>query len=174
MQTRTRTRIKTGTLFAVPVLCLLSATPLWAMHESGHDLSDMEWLVIKNRVEILDELNFMPTLLPTILRNRDVLGLSDQQIRSFRDWRKQNYGNMVGVMNTIIEQRIEFKKAALNPGTSEDELRQRQAEILQLQTKLLAIKLSCRKILIDSFTEEQWDNFAFIAADYPKLASFFE
>lgn len=169
-----RTRIKTGTLFVVFIICVLSATPLLAVHESGHDLSDMEWLVIKDRVELLDELNFMPTLLPMILRNRDVLALTDLQIRSFRDWRKQNYGNMVDVMNTIIEQRIEFKKAALNPVTTEDELRQRQVDILQLQTQLLDIKLSCRKILIDSFTEEQWDSFAFIAADYPKLASFFE
>lgn len=174
MNMQTRTRIKTGTLFVVFIICSLCTTPLWAVHESGHDLSDMEWLVIKDRVELLDELNFMPTLLPTILRNRDVLALTDQQIRSFRDWRKQNYGNMVDVMNTIIEQRIEFKKAALNPATTEDELRQRQVDILQLQTQLLDIKLSCRKILIDSFTEEQWDNFAFIAADYPKLASFFE
>lgn len=161
-------------LCVVFFICSLSAGPLWAMHESGHDLSDMEWLVIKNRVEILDELNFMPTLLPTILRNRDVLGLTEQQIRAFRDWRKQNYGNMVDVMNTIIEQRIEFKKAALNPATTEDDLRQHQREILQLQTQLLDIKLSCRQIVVESFTEEQWDNFAFIAADYPRLASFFD
>lgn len=166
--------MRTRVLFVVSVIGLLSAGPLWAMHESGHDLSDREWLVIKNRVELLDELNFMPTLLPTILRNRDVLGLTDQQIRSFRDWRKHNYVNMVDVMNTIIKQRIEFKKAALNPIITADELRHRQREILQLQTQLLDIKLSCRKIVVESFTEEQWDNFAFIAADHPKLAGFFE
>lgn len=166
--------MQTRVLFFVAVICLLPVGPVWAIHESGHDLSDMEWLVIKNRVELLDELNFMPTLLPTILRNRDVLALTDQQIRSFRDWRKQNYVNMVGVMNTIIEQRIEFKKAALSPTTTADELRHRQREILQLQTQLLDIKLSCRKIVVESFTEEQWDNFAFIAADHPRLAGFFE
>jgi hypothetical protein len=166
--------MQTRTLFVISVICLLSAGPLWAVHESGHDLSDVEWLVIKNRVELLDELNFMPTLLPTILRNRDVLALTDQQIRSFRDWRKQNYGNMVDLMNMIIEQRIEFKKAALNPATTADELRHRQRDILQLQTHLLDIKLSCRQVLVESFSEEQWDNFAFIAADHPKLAGFIE
>jgi hypothetical protein len=166
--------MQTRTLFVVSVICFLSAGPLWAVHESGHDLSDMEWLVIKNRVELLDELNYMPTLLPTILRNRDVLALTDQQIRSFRDWRKQNYVNMVDLMNVIIEQRIEFKKAALKPTISADELRHRQREILQLQTQLLDIKLSCRQIVVESFTEEQWDNFAFIAADHPRLAGFFD
>ena len=164
----------TRTLVVVSVLCFLTAKPLWAIHQSGHDLNDTEWLIIKERVELLDEFNFMPTLLPTILRNRDILQLTDQQIRSFRDWRKQNYVNMVHVMNTIIEQRIAFKKAALKPATSEDELRQRQRDILRLQTQLLDIKLSCRKILMDSFTEEQWDNFVFIAAEHPKLASFLQ
>jgi hypothetical protein len=168
MKTHTTTRI-----IAVAI-CFLTVEPLWAVHESGHNLSDTEWLIIKDRVELLDELNFMPTLLPTILRNRDVLQLTDQQIHSFRAWRKQNYVNMVDMMNTIIEQRIEFKKAALRPATSAEDLRQRQHDILQLQTRLLDIKLDCRKILVDSFTDEQWDNFAFIAAEHPRLASFLQ
>ena len=103
--------------------------------------------------------------------HRDVLELTSHQISSFRNWRKQNYGNMVKVMNTIIEKRIDFKKASLNPDTSEEELFETQDDILNLHKKLLEIKMSCRKMLVDSFTEEQWDNFAFAVADDPRLAS---
>jgi hypothetical protein len=105
------------------------------------------------------------------MRHRDVLELTSQQIKAFRNWRKQNYGNMVNVMNTIIEKRIDFKKASLNPETTEEQLIKMQNDILAMHKKLLEIKLSCRKLVVDSFTDEQWDNFAFAVADHPKLAS---
>ena len=152
------------------VNCLI-VEPLGAMHESEHDLTDEEWLIVKGRLDLLDGVNYMPTLLPTIMRHRDVLELTKQQISSFRNWRKQHYGNMVEVMNTIINKRVDFKKASLNPKTSDEELIEMQSDILNLHKKLLEIKLSCRKMLVDNFTEEQWDNFAFAVADDPRLAS---
>jgi hypothetical protein len=123
------------------------------------------------RLELLDNVNYMPTLLPTIMRHRDLLELTKEQISSFRDWRKHNYGTMVDTMNSIINKRIDLKKASLNPETSEENLRDMQNDILILHKQLLEIKLSCRKMLVDSFTEEQWDNFAFVVAEDPKLAS---
>lgn len=155
------------------LICLITK-PGWAMHESGHDLSDEEWLTIKGNIELLDNLNYLPTLLPTIMRHRDALELTDEQVAAFRNWRKQNYGNMVTVMNTIIEKRVEFKKVAFIPGTTDEELRELQNEILALQKQLLDIKLTCRKLVMDTFTREQWDNFEFAIADHPKLASLIE
>ena len=166
------TRCKTISI-VIAIICLVNK-PLWAMHESGHDLSDEEWLIVKGRIELLDSLNYMPTLLPTIMRNRDVLQLTDQQIKSFRDWRKQHYGNMVKTMNEIIEKRVAFKKVALDPKTSSDELLEMQNDILVLQKKLLEIKLTCRNMLVNTFTEEQWGNFAFVVADQPGIASFLQ
>jgi hypothetical protein len=162
------------TISIVIVITCLVNNPLWAMHESGHDLSDQEWWIVKDRVELLDSINYMPTLLPTIMRNRDVLQLTDQQIKSFRDWRKQHYGNMVKTMNEIIEKRVAFKEAALDPGVSGDELLKMQNDVLVLQKKLLKIKLTCRNMLVSTFTEEQWDNFAFAVADQPRIASFLQ
>ena len=166
------TRCKTISI-VIAIICLVNK-PLWAMHESGHDLSNEEWLIVKGRIELLDSLNYMPTLLPTIMRNRDVLQLTDQQIKSFRDWRKQHYGNMVKTMNEIIEKRVAFKKVALDTKTSSDELLEMQNDILVLQKKLLEIKLTCRNMLVNTFTEEQWDNFAFVVADQPRIASFLQ
>ncbi len=163
--------IKAKTFAVILILNCLFVEPLGAMHESDHNLSDDEWSIVMGRLELLDGVNYMPTLLPTIMRHRDVLELTKQQISSFRNWRKQHYGNMVEVMNTIINKRIDFKKASLNPRTSNEELIEMQSDILNLHKKLLEIKLSCRKMLVDSFTEEQWDNFAFAVADHPTLAS---
>ena len=164
-------KFRTKKLAIILIVSCLFVEPLGAMHESEHDLTDEEWLIVKGRLDLLDGVNYMPTLLPTIMRHRDVLELTKQQIESFRNWRKQHYGDMVMVMNTIINKRVDFKKASLNPKTSEVELVEMQSDILSLHKKLLEIKLSCRKMLVDSFTEEQWDNFAFAVADHPKLAS---
>ena len=153
------------------IITFLFVEPLSAMHESDHDLSDEEWVIVIGKLELLDGVNYMPTLLPTIMIHRDILELTSQQISSFRNWRKQNYGNMVDVMNTLIEKRVEFKKASLNPDTSGEELIKTQDDILNLHKKLLEIKLTCRELLVDSFTEAQWDNFAFAVADHPKLGS---
>ena len=166
------TRLK-AISFVIATICLIN-NPLWAMHESGHNLSNEEWLIVKNRIELLDSLNYMPTLLPTIMRNRDVLQLTDQQMKSFRDWRKQHYANMVNTMNEIIEMRVAFKKVALDPRTSKDELLNMQNDIFLLQKKLLDIKLSCRSLLVNTFTDEQWDNFAFAVADQPRIASYLQ
>ena len=164
-------KFQAKTLAVILILNCLFVEPLGAMHESEHDLTDDEWLIVKGRLELLDGVNYMPTLLPTIMKHRDVLELTAQQIKSFRNWRKQNYGNMVEVMNTIINKRVEFKKASLNPETAEEQLIMMQNDILDMHKKLLEIKLSCRKLIVDSFTEEQWDNFTFAVADNPKLAS---
>jgi hypothetical protein len=40
-----------------------------------------------------------------------------------------------------------------------------------LQQNLLKLKLSCRELVMSTFTEEQWENFAFVVSDNPKLAS---
>lgn len=164
-------KFQAKTLAVILILNCLFVEPLGAMHESEHDLTDDEWLIVKGRLDLLDGVNYMPTLLPTIMRHRDVLDLTKQQISSFRNWRKQHYGNMVEVMNTIINKRVDFKKASLNPKASDEELIKMQSDILNLHKKLLEIKLSCRKMLVDSFTEEQWDNFAFAVADHPTLGS---
>ena len=160
---------KTIISILLTIICLI-AKPVWAMHESGHDLSDEEWLTIKGRIELLDNLNYLPTLLPVIMRHRDALELTDEQIAAFRNWRKQNYENMVMVMNAIIERRVEFKKVAFIPGTTDEELHELQNEILVLQKQLLDIKLTCRNLVMDTFTKEQWENFEFVIADHPNLA----
>ena len=105
------------------------------------------------------------------MRNRDALALSDEQLTAFRDWRKENYVNMVNIMNEIIEKMVQFRVESLSPEVGNDHLLSFQSEIQDLQRQLLKIKLSCRELIITTFTKEQWENFAFVVADYPKLAS---
>jgi hypothetical protein len=78
---------------------------------------------------------------------------------------------MVNVMNEIIDKSVQFRVAALSPDISSDQLYVLQSDIQELQRQLLKIKLSCRELVTTSFTETQWDNFAFVVADNPKLAS---
>jgi len=146
-------------------------TPALAKHKSDHPLSPEDWKEVKEKVELLEGAGLMPTLLPIILINRDALQLTDKQVNDFHAWRKKNYTNMVNVMNAIIEKMVEFRVESLSPSISGDELLAFQSDIQELQVQLLKIKLSCRELIMTTFTDEQWDNFAFIISDNPKLAS---
>jgi hypothetical protein len=150
---------------------LLICTTVVAKHNSDHPLSSDDWKEVMDKVVLLESSGLMPTLLPVIMRNQDTLELTDQQINAFRAWRKKNYTHMVNVMNEIIDKSVQFRVAALSPDISSDQLYVLQSDIQELQRQLLKIKLSCRELVTTSFTETQWDNFAFVVADNPKLAS---
>ncbi len=154
-------------IFSLFFLC----TTAVAKHNSEHPLSPDDWKEVMEKVVLLESSGLMPTLLPVIMRNQDTLELTDQQINSFRAWRKKNYTHMVNVMNEIIDKSVQFRVAALTPDISSEQLIALQSEIQELQRQLLKIKLSCRELVTTSFTETQWENFAFIVADNPKLAS---
>ena len=151
-------------------LFLLSA-PSLARHDSDHPLTADDWKKVMDKVVLLEDTGLMPALLPVIMRNRDTLALTEEQVTAFRTWRKENYTNMVNIMNEIIEKSVQFRVAALSPEITSDHLYVIQSEIQDLQRELLKIKLSCRELVTTSFTDEQWVNFAFVVADNPKLAS---
>jgi hypothetical protein len=133
-------------------------------------LTDEEWDKIREHVLLLDKVSFVPSLLPVIMKHRDALGLSDDQKKAFRDWRKKNYQRMVDIMNDVIERRIALSKTALDPAVANSQLVSQQQAILALQTELLLIRLSCREIVVNTFSPEQWSSFAFVLEEYPNLA----
>ena len=150
---------------------LFICTTALAKHNSDHPLSADDWKEVMDKVVLLESSGLMPTLLPVIMRNQDTLELTNDQINAFRAWRKKNYTHMVNVMNEIIEKSVQFRVAALSPRITSAELYVLQSEIQDLQRQLLKIKVSCRELVTTSFTETQWENFAFVVADNPKLAS---
>ena len=156
-----------GVFSALFLIC----TSVLASHDSDHPLSADEWKEVMGKVVLLEDSGLVPTLLPTIMRNRDALELTDEQVSAFRAWRKKNYTNMVNIMNEIIEKMVQFRVESLSPDIAGDHLFAYQSEIHDLQRQLLTIKLSCREIVMTTFTDDQWDNFNFIIADIPKLAS---
>ena len=158
-------------IFLIIVALFFLFTTAQAKHNSDHPLTADDWRDVMDKVVLLESSGLMPTLLPVIMRNQDTLELTDEQINAFRAWRKKNYTHMVNVMNEIIEKSVQFRVAALSPRITNDDLYVLQAEIQDLQRQLLKVKLSCRELVTTSFTETQWENFAFVVADNPKLAS---
>ena len=156
-----------GIIAALFFIC----TTLQAKHNSAHPLSAEDWKEVLGKVTLLEDAGLMPTLLPVIMRNRDALALTEEQLNVFRVWRKNNYTAMVNVMNGIIEKMVQFRVEALSPDVTNSHLLSFQSEIHNQQRQLLKIKLSCRELVMTTFTDEQWENFAFVVADNPKLAS---
>ena len=146
-------------------------TAVQAKHNSEHPLSAEDWKEVMEKVVLLEPSGLMPTLLPIIMINRDTLQLTDEQVIAFRAWRKKNYTNMVNAMNEAIEKMVQFRIESLSPGTPSDRLLTLQSEIQELQRRVLGIKLSCRELIMTTFTGEQWQNFYFVVSDDPKLGS---
>ena len=103
--------------------------------------------------------------MPLIMENRDAIGLSNEQIKVFRQWRSKNRVPLLHAMNRIIQERAVFQRISLNPKTSEEVLRAKQEEIFKLHKKVLEYQLSCRRNILDTFTDEQWDEFRFVLTE---------
>ena len=68
-------------------------------------------------------------------------------------------------MNKIIQERNAFQRISLSPDTTEEVLLAKQQEIFKLHQKVLRYQLSCRRHILDNFTEDQWDSFRFVLAE---------
>ncbi|MGD2073807.1 MAG: hypothetical protein PVI91_09515 [Gammaproteobacteria bacterium] len=156
---------------ALLIACMVISGPALSMHDGDDPLSADDWKDVMEKVALLEDSGLMPTLLPTIMRNRDALQLTDKQVSAFLGWRKKNYTNMVNIMNEIIQNKVQFRIESLSTRATANQLLALQAEIHDQQRQLLEIKLSCRELIMTTFTDEQWENFAFVVADNPKLAS---
>jgi hypothetical protein len=158
---------KTGA--AVFLLC--APLTVWATDLSQREpLSDPQWDKVYVQVNLLDKVAYFPSLLPVIMKHRDALGLSYRQTKALRLWRKENYQEMVGLMNQIIEHRIELSKGLLNAKLTEEQILDQQREIFELQEQVLHIRLSCRHIVVSTFSAEQWADLGFVLEEYPQFA----
>jgi hypothetical protein len=101
---------------------------------------------------------FHPNLLPVILRNADMIGLSASQVADLRAWRAKYARPMVAAMREVAKARIAFQTAALASTTSDETLRKFQNQIFAMQRKVLDYKLACRDNIARSFTQENWEN----------------
>ena len=133
-------------------------------------LTDSQWETVRDRVGLLDKIAYLPSLLPVIMKHRDTLELKTEQVAAFRQWRKLHYQDMVDLMNEIIQRRFTLSKDSLNVSLSSDNVLAQQQEIFRLQERLLRIRLSCRNLIVETFSPDQWENMAFILEEYPRYA----
>jgi len=141
---------------------------------SDSDKPDSITGVSKNQMALLSQKAFMPTLLPIILKNRQQLELTEEQKNSFFQWRDTYYKQTIDIMAQIVQKHIAFKKLALKPEGTTAELLKIQQEIFDLHRKVLEMKLDCRERIVNTFTEEQWDNFNFILTEHPQIFSYIQ
>jgi len=116
-------------------------------------------------IEKLDKINFLPSLLPVIIENSDVIELTDKQLEVLLEWREQNREVVIATMNEIARKRVEIKTAALSPDTSSARIIQMQNDVFRLQREVLEYKLSCRDLVINTFNKNNWEGFFLVLAD---------
>lgn len=125
----------------------------------------IDWGAAKKQMAMLSQLGYHPFLMPLIMENRDVIGLSNAQVRVFRNWRNKYRVPLLHTMNRVLQERLAFQRISLNPKTSEEVLLAKQEEIFKLHKKVLKYQLSCRRNILDTFTDEQWDEFRFVLTE---------
>jgi hypothetical protein len=132
---------------------------------ASSDLDVIDWGLAKKRMKMLSQMGYHPFLMPLIMENRDAIGLSNEQVRVFREWRSKYRVPLMHAMNQILQERVAFQRIALNPRTSEEVLLAKQEEIFKLHKKVLKYQLSCRRTILDTFTDAQWDEFSFVLTE---------
>ena len=145
-------------LFTVSIFLV---TPL-AFAGAMLDLKDPE---LELASEKLDKINYLPLLMPVIIKNKDFIGLTQKQVDELNDWRKTNKVPLVTAKQKIVGKRIAIKQAALSPTVSSARIIQMQNEIFRLQREVLEYKLSCREQIVKTFNDENWISFFMVLAD---------
>ena len=115
--------------------------------------------------EKLERIHYLPNMLPLILKNRDIIGLTDEQVGNLEKWRSENMKPMLQAMKTAASKRLEIKQAALSPTVSSARLQQMQNDIFRLQREILQYKLSCRDNVVKTFNDENWDSFFMVLTE---------
>jgi predicted RND superfamily exporter protein len=116
-------------------------------------------------IEQLDRVNFLPSLLPVIIENSDIIELTDGQLQTLLQWREKNRDTVVHAMNEVTRKRLEIKEASLSPDISSSRLIQMQNEVFRLQREILEYKLSCRDLVINTFNRNNWESFFMVLAE---------
>lgn len=116
-------------------------------------------------IEKLDKINFLPSMLPVIIENSDIIELTDKQMRALLEWRKNNRQGAIETMNEIMRKRLEIKEAAFSPNVSSAKLIVMQNDVFRLQRELFEYKLSCRDLVINTFNRNNWEDFFLVLAD---------
>jgi hypothetical protein len=129
------------------------------------EIDAIDWDRAFKRMKMLSPMGFHPFLMPLIMKNRDFIELTPEQLRVFKRWRDKNRVPMLHTMDKIIYERNLFNKLALQPDTSNEVLMTKQREIFKLHEKVLEYQLSCRRNILDTFSAEQWDNFRFVLGE---------
>ncbi len=150
--------MKYRTLFiSLSTFLLLSNTAVAELHN--------EQSQIEPYLEKLGKLHFLPRLLPVIIENSDIIELTDKQLNALLEWRKAHRDDVITTMKEIAGKRVDIKQASLSPYVSSARLIQMQNEIFRLQRKVLEHKLSCRELLINSFSKNNWEGLFLVLAD---------
>ena len=137
------------------------------MTMTGNAIADSndESRMLEKYVSKLDKINYLPSLLPLIMDNSDVIELTDKQISALKTWRETNREDVIAKMNEIIKKRVDIKEAALSPDISSARLIQMQNEVFRLQREVLVYKLSCRDLVINTFNRNNWEGFFMVLAE---------
>jgi hypothetical protein len=154
----------------VACLCFCSSASAETDYAGSSPLTDSQWETVRDRVDLLDKIAYLPSLLPVIMKHQDSLELTNEQVAAFRQWRKLHYQDMVDLMNEIIQRRFTLSKASLEVTVSGADILAKQQEIFRLQERLMRVRLSCRYLIVGTFSSAQWENMAFILEQYPRYA----
>jgi hypothetical protein len=148
----------------IRILLAISAL-LVTQYTFAESTLDQENSELELAVQKLDKVNYLPQLMPLIMNNKDIIGLTQKQVDDLDEWRKTSKAPLLAAMQEIVRKRIEIKQAALSPTVSSARIIQMQNEIFRLQREVLEYKLSCRERIVRTFNNENWIGFFMVLAE---------
>lgn len=138
------------------MLCLFALISVSAIADTEHGQRSLEQ---HQYMDKRDRLDFLPSILPVIIENSDIIELTDAQLQTLLQWRDNNRDDVIHAMNEVARKRLEIKESAISPEVSSSRLIQMQNEVFRLQREVLEYKLSCRDLVINMFNSKNWEGF---------------
>ena len=123
-----------------------------ALSMSSFSFADMT----PEQARLIHHANPMPNLMMVVNKNKDELGLSEEQATALKEWHSKNQPNMMQMAKQVMTLEKKLSDEAL-AGASGSVLQQITSEIFKVRGTIIKTKLACRNNMHDVLNEEQWN-----------------
>jgi len=126
------------------VLFILSFMTFSSLQAQGNNVDD----------KVLKHVNPMPNLMRVVMKYKDELQLTENQITAINLWKQSNKPRIKKLIQKVMEQEKNLHEMALN---SDSHLVAEAQKMLDNRKNIIILKAQCRANLKSFLKKEQWE-----------------
>jgi len=109
----------------------------------------------KQMMTMMKHVSPMPSLMPVVIKNTDLLGLSKEQTEALAKERKERHARVHALAKEIMAEESKILQAALDEKPIE-EIHVMSLVVMDKRLAIINAKAGCRDIVRKTLNDEQW------------------